>query len=144
MPTLADFPFIAQTPRPDAVHLREAARHLYASQAQPGALAFDELTAGQQARWLDLARLAVRCSDVTAIRASHERAAGALAVRRETTLRSMSPADRRAVRFETLDVVRAFERSLVEGDHVTDQRALALQAEEHRGWVGVLATEVIQ
>jgi len=116
------------TPHPD--HHALAAFHLYELVKPADGCEFSDLTSEQRARYRALIRIARRSTDVTAIRAAFERAAGALAIHDGKTLRSLTPAARRDVRYDAMDAVRAYELSLADGDEVSDALVLSLQLEE--------------
>ena len=102
--------------------------------SKPGdaALPYDLLTVGQQDRYRLLATLAVRMTDVVAVRAALEQGASAIAAHRGVTLRDSESPARMSLRFDAMDCVRAFQDSLMHGTADTDERALVLEGEERQ------------
>src|SRR3990167_7188752 len=110
------------------VHQGLAAFHLYEIVKPEGGLEWAALTMAQRAKYRGLIKLAERMTDVTAIRAAHERAASGLAAHAGMSLRDCAPAGRRSLRFEAEACVRAFLWQLQEGDAL-DALTLSLVAE---------------
>ena len=122
------------------VHQGLAAFHLYEIVKPEGGLEWAALTMAQRAKYRGLIKLAERMTDVTAIRAAHERAASGLAAHHGMSLRDCAPAGRRSLRFEALAAVRAFEYQLMEGDAALDALTLSLVAEEQQAYLTKLHT----
>jgi len=108
---------------------------LYHATRPTDGLPWDFLTPAQQDRYRRLATMAARMTDVTALRAAFERGAGGLAVHVDKSLRDCGVAERRSLRFQAMDCIRAFEDSLMTGDDTADRLTLTLQDEERQDLV---------
>lgn len=113
-------------------HRTRAAWNLYECVKPADGLNWWLLTDAQRARFLGLIDMAVRQSDLTAVRAAHEACAKLLANHEDESLEAVPPTIRQSYRDRALSLLSLFERVLTTGTPDTDAKILELQAHEQR------------